>query len=44
MTTLNQTINESVMLIKLRMKFMTTEEEINSAVKTINQLRRLIKS
>ena len=44
MTTLNQTINESVMLIKLRMEFMTTQEEIDSAVKTINQLRRLIES
>jgi len=36
--------NENIKLIKLRMEFMTTQKEIDSAVKTINTLRRLINS
>lgn len=41
MTDLQKIANESVELIKLRMEFMTTQEEIDSAVKRINTLRRL---
>lgn len=34
------TINKTIKLIKLRMEFMN-QDEIDSAVKTINQLRKL---
>ena len=42
MTDLQKIANESVELIKLRMKFMTTQKEIDSAVRTINQIRNLV--
>jgi len=42
MTDLQKIANESVKLIKLRMEFMTTQKEIDSAVKTINQIRNLV--
>ena len=41
MTNLQKIANESVELIKLRMEFMTNQQEIDLAVKTINQLRNL---
>lgn len=41
MTDLQKIANKSVELIKLRMEFMTTQEEIDSAVKTINQIRKI---
>ena len=40
MTNLIKIANENIKLIKLRMEFMT-QSEIDSAVKTINQLRKL---
>ena len=42
MTDLQKIANESIKLIKLNMQFATTQEEIDSAVKTINQIRNLI--
>jgi hypothetical protein len=42
MTDLQKIANESVELIKLRMEFMTTQQEIDSAVRTINQIRNLV--